>query len=579
MARGGREHMWAVLDALDARPALKKILLIGVPALAIAVGFGVWGYQRWTQNNAVRIGRQWLDADRLDRAGIAIQEALTTEPGMPEPWRLASELAWRKGNGAASAEYAKKAAVVGGYQAGDVLAWAEAAILSDDVEQAKEAWTYLDATKAQESSRALRLAGEIARRGQNFTESRDRFQAALVLDTGAGVPSLAVDEVPLGIVCLQTGLESDRTRGQALLARWAPDPNWGVEALRPLLADAAAHRDRVGETRWADELRKHPRCTLGDMPVCLKALAESDPARYKEMLSPLEDKSRTNPYQAAQLLGWLTQIGQSAEAVRWGESLDPAAARKPPIAVGVAEALRSLGRWADLKAWADNADWGRDLDFIGLAFRMAAARQLGDGPAADSAWRGVYTDGGLSPAHALYLGDSLYAWGYPKEAAELLWEAADRPDLAYQAVGTLARLYQMQRDAVGQYRAFSRLEEMRPSDRRISNNFAYYAALTDLGSQTQVLHIAEGNFASEPANAVYRSTYAFVLVWAGQGSQALALMEPVSREWRTSHAVAFAYGAALASVGRKSEAREMFDSLNPQELDAKAIDWILAALR
>jgi predicted Zn-dependent protease len=578
MARDGREHLWAVLDHLDARPALKKTLLVGVPAFAIAVGLGVWGYHQWARTNSLRIARQWLDAGRLDRAAIAVQDALATESGLPASWRLASELAWKKGNRVASIDYAKQAAVVSRYQFDDVLAWAEASILSDNLEQAQEAETYLDPTTARGSPRALRVAGEIARRVRRFADARERFQAALQADTDAGARSLAVDEVPLGIVCLQTGLAGDRSQGQTLLAKWASDPAWGVDAMRALLADAVAHRDREAATRWAEDLRFHPRFTLGDVPACLQALADANPALYQAMLSQLEDKGRSSPTQAAQLLGWLTQIGQGAEAVRWGESLNSMATRKPPIALGIAEALRATRRWTELQAWVDGADWGRELASFAWAYQMLAARQLGDEAKADSLWRSLYTDGRASPAHALFLGDSLYSWGYPKEAAELLWAAADRPDLAYQALGTLARLYQVQRDAVGQYRAFGRLNSMRPGDRRIANNFVYFAALTDLGSQAHIESIAEDNFAHEPANVIYRCTYAFVLVLSGQASRAMTLMEPVEKDWGKSHAVAFAYGATLSSLGRISEAKEVFDSLDPRELNLQEADWIRRAL-
>jgi tetratricopeptide (TPR) repeat protein len=579
MARDGRERLWAFLDLLDARPALKKSLLIGVPVLVVAAGLGFWGYHQWARTNATRIGRQWLDAGRLDRAAIAIQEAITNEPELPASWRLASELAWKRGNRAASVEYARKAAVASRYQADDVLAWGDAAILSDDDEQVHEAEAHLDPATARESPRALRLAGEVSRRSGHFADARDRFQEALRVDTDAHARSVAIDEIPLGIASLQTGAAPDRTAGQALLAKWAPDPSWGVEALRALLADAVAHRDRDAAARWAESLRNHPRCTLGDIPVCLQAFAEFDPERYQAVLAPLEERSRSSPTQAAQLLGWLTQIGQGAEAVRWGESLDPASSRKPPVVVGIAEALRATRRWADLQDWVGRGDWGHDLGFVGWAYGMLAARQLGDGPKADALWQSLNADGSASPAHALFAGDSLVAWGYPTEAATLLWAAADRPDLAYQALGSLARLYQVQRDAVGQYRAFSRLNAMRPDDRRIANNFAYFAALTDMGSQTRNESIAEDNFTSEPTNVVYRSTYVFVLARSGQGSRAMALIEPVSSAWKTSPAVAFAYGSALASVGRKSDAKEVLDSLNPGDLGPMEADWIRAQVR
>jgi tetratricopeptide (TPR) repeat protein len=361
-SRDSRQHLWDFLDLLDERPALKRGLYIGVPVLVLAIAFGFWGYNNWAQKNAYGIARQWLDANRLDRAADAVQNALATEPDRPDSWRLASELAWKKGKRATSVEYAKKAAAVSHYQEDYVLAWAEAAILSDDASQAQEAERYLNPATAQESPRALRLAGEIARRGLRFTDARVAFQSALEADKNAGATYTAIDEIPLGIVSLQTGLAEDRARGISLLSKWASDPTWGAEALRALLADAVAHHDREAVGRLAEGLRTHPHCTLADVPVCLKALADYDPVRYKAMLDPMEDQSRLNPTHAAELMGWLTQIGQAAEAVRWGESLYPAAAQKPPIAPAIAEALHATRRWADLRDWVARVDWGTISD-------------------------------------------------------------------------------------------------------------------------------------------------------------------------------------------------------------------------
>lgn len=577
--RDSRDRLWAALDMIDARPALKRALVFGVPALAIALVAGVLGYQRWAQSNSIRIARQWLDAGRLDRAAVAVQNALAAKPDLPASWRLASELAWRRGNRPASVEYAKKAAVVSRYQADDVLAWAEASILADDSAQARVALGFLDPETARTSPRALRLAGEIARREHRFADARDRFGEALRADKLAGTPSLAADEIPLGIVSLQTGVAADCARGRSLLAGWASDPRWGIDALRALVADAIARGEASDATRWAEALRLHPRCTLGDIPVCLEALSKYAPDRYRAVLGPLEDSSRSSPTGAAQLIGWLTQIGQGDEAVRWSLTLDRAAAGKPPIAPGIAEALRATRRWADLQAWIDKGGWGLDLRFLRLAYGFVAARQLGDEAKAQSAWQGLYADARSSAAHALFAGDSLYAWGYPKEATDLLWAAADRPDLAYQALGSLARAYQLKRDASGQCRVFDRLNVLRPADREIANNYAYFAALTGEGSQIRVERIAADNFAHDPSNVTYRSTYAFVLVWLGQAQKALTLMEPVSREWKSSAAVAFAYGSALAGLGRQSEAKEVFDSLDPRKLSPRELEWIRDSLR
>jgi predicted Zn-dependent protease len=120
---------------------------------------------------------------------------------------------------------------------------------------------------------------------------------------------------------------------------------------------------------------------------------------------------------------------------------------------------------------------------------------------------------------------------------------------------------------------------MQPTDRNIANNLAYFAALTDLGSLSHIEPMAEDNFNREPGSAVYRSTYAFVLVWANQGAKAMEVMAPIAQDWKKSAPVAFSYAAALASVGRKPEAREIFDSLDPRRLSPREKEWIAAALR
>jgi hypothetical protein len=578
-SRSARDHLWSFLDLMDEKPGLKKGLIFGIPTLVLVLGLGFWGYHNWARSNAVRIARQWLEAGRLDRASVAIEDAIENEPDLPATWTLASDLAWRKGNKAATIDYARRAAIVSRYSAGDVVSWAEAAVLAGDDDRAREAMSYLDPASARQLPRALRVSGELARRGARYVEARDDFDAALQADVKAQSKSVAIDEVPLGISCLQTGSPGDRARGQGLLSKWAPDPLWGAEALRALLADAEAYKERENTALWAEGLLKHPRCTFGDIPVCMKALAGADPARYQVMLTPLEQTAHGVPTEAAQVLGWLTQIGQAKEAVRWGMTLEDTVSLKPPVAQGIAEALRTNSQWSELQAWVEKVQWGSDLEFLGWAYGMTAARHLGDNAKADSLWSSLEAEGGRSPAHALFMGDTLVAWGYLDNAAKLLWEAADRPDLSYIALGSLARLYQSERDAVGQYRAFSRLNSMRPQDRNIANNLAYFAALTDLGSLSHVETMAEGNFNAEPGNLTYRSTYAFVLVWANQGTKAMEVLGPVAHDWKNSRTVAFSYGAALASVGRKGEAREVFESIDRKGLSPREIEWVDNALR
>ena len=52
-----------------------------------------------------------------------------------------------------------------------------------------------------------------------------------------------------------------------------------------------------------------------------------------------------------------------------------------------------------------------------------------------------------------------------------------------------------------------------------------------------------------------------------------------SSSWFHRFNVAFAYGATLANLGRKSEAKEVLDSLDPRGMSIQEADWIRTALQ
>jgi hypothetical protein len=349
-----------------------------VPAFSSRSGLGVWGYQRWAQTNAIRIARQWLDADRSTGPRSPSRTRSRPSPTCRLPWRLASELAWRKGNRAASSNTRRRPRSSAATRPTTCSRGPRPRFSSDDAAQAQEAETYLDPETARGSPRALRLAGEIARRGRRFADARDAFQAALQARMRGPAPR------PWRSTRFRSGSSASRR------ARRPTDPGagaparqvglrsrLGIEALRALLADAVAHRDREGMSPVGGEPEGEPTLHLGDIPVCLRRSRTSTPPRYKAMLAPLRTKPpRTQTQEAAQLLGWLTQIGQGDEAVRWGESLDPAVARRPPVAPGIAEALRATPL-AELRPGSTRATGAGTSGFLGWAYGMAAARQAG----------------------------------------------------------------------------------------------------------------------------------------------------------------------------------------------------------
>ncbi len=393
-----RNLWWRLLDALEARRALRRVLYAALAALVLAGAAWLWVYPWWTRRNALSIARQWIAAGRLDYAAETVRQALADSPERPEVWRLAAEVARRRGKTLDAMDYSRHAASLAPDNTTFTLEWADDALLAERLDIAEKALAGLPAQVMAGSSLAQRIAGEIARRRILLTLAQSHFEAALHLDG-----PVAIDEVPLGAILIYARDPVARQRGLGLLAKWTADREWGAAALRPLLGDAMDHDDRPAMLKWAEALRAHPRCSLADIPNCLLAISRADEAHFAAVLVILEKAGAATPSQAAQLIGWLNQIGRSAEAVRWLQTLPPDVTKKAPVVVVAAEALRRTSDWAALNAWVTEDEWGRDVEFLRLAYGMEATRQLGDNARADEFWRTLQGDAQTNGPHALFV--------------------------------------------------------------------------------------------------------------------------------------------------------------------------------
>jgi tetratricopeptide (TPR) repeat protein len=369
-----RDRWWRLLDLLETRRALRWTLY-GLLAAAVSfVALRVWVYPWWTKRNAISMARQWISAGRLDLAADAVRSAVNTAPEQPETWQLAAELARSRGRKAEAVEHARHAAMLGAIDPHYMLDWASAALQADMPEEADRALAKLSSGDATGSAYAQRLIGELARRRGKLTAAKDHFEAALQLDG-----PVATDEVPLGLILLNATDPAERKRGLDLLGKWTTDQEWGAAALRALLADALARDERPAMLQWAEALRAHPGCTVGDMPNCLAALSRADERHFADALATLEKNHAVTPQAAAQLVGWLNQIGRSAEAIKWMKTLPPEGLKHPPLAVVGAEALRQTADWPELRDRTRQGDWG-DVDFLRWAYAMQARGRCGTRP-------------------------------------------------------------------------------------------------------------------------------------------------------------------------------------------------------
>ncbi|MDI1318977.1 MAG: tetratricopeptide repeat protein [bacterium] len=568
-----RHAWWHLLDHWDTRRGLRRFAYSLFAGLVLLGALVLWGYPEWNKRNAVRVARAWLASGHLRYAAEAAQRAAELAPENPEPWQIAAELARLGGQKDKALEYTRRAAELAPTNPEVLTGWAADALRADQIDEAYRALDKIPVEAQAQSAHIQRLKGEMSRRQSRLTAAKGYFEAAQRLEG-----PLAVNEVPLGLILLQSTAPTVRQSGLELLVKWTADREWGATALRTLLADALSRDDRPALRKWADALYRHPRHLRGDIPQCLLALARSDEARLAEVLAQLERDHAVSPAAAVQLLSWLNQIGQAAEAVRWMKTLPAAALHRPPLAAAAAESLRLTADWTALADWTRDGDWGPEAEFLRWTYGLQAARQLGDANRADELWRTLFSHAQLDSAHALFAAANIYSWGLVKEAEALWWRVGEQegPN-AIEALGTLARYYQTGRDAEGQYRVFRQLHLLKPTDHAIGNNFAFFAALTGR-DQSPGEKVARANLAREPQNQAYVATLAFTLLQLGRTNEAASLLKPKAREAANSPALCFAYGLTLARSGRRDEARQLLKTIPPDSITSLELQLIRTAL-
>ncbi|MBP9913620.1 MAG: hypothetical protein KBF26_09460 [Opitutaceae bacterium] len=568
-----RDVWWQLLNWWEAhrwfRRSLYGLAATGVVALAL----WHWAYPAWLRKNSIAMARQWIAVGKLHHAAVLVQKASVLMPERPEPWQLAAELARRGGQQTLAVRYARRASRLAPDDPTIALDWAAEALRANLPDEAALALKYVPSEVAMNSAYALRVRGELARRHLQLTVAENCFEAALRIEG-----PLAINQVPLGLILLRSTHAKVRQRGLRMLAKWTADEEWGPPALRALLDDAFAQGDKPAIRRWGEMLRTHPRCTIGDMPNCLRALAVTDEPYYREVLQELERDHAVTPQAAAQLLGWLNQIGRPADAVSWMQSLPAPAMQTPPLAVLAAEALRATASWEELAERTAQKDWGKEFEFLRWAYALQAAQALGHPQRADELRQTLFNHTQLNGVHALFIASTLYSWGQTAEAEHIWWQAASQGgNLAVESLGALGRHYQLQRDAEGQYRVFRKLHFMKPADDAIGNNFAFFALLLDR-EQRLVDKLTLENLAADPTNEAYVATRAFALLAQNETEPALALLQPLAARAPQSPALAFAYGLTLAKVGRQAEARPLLQALPPASLTWREVELISAAL-
>lgn len=567
-----RDLWWAFLDRLEGNRVFRLKLYVTVAVLAAAMIGSVWYFPVWRENRALRVARQWLDAGKLEQAEAAVNLALQVAAERPEAWDLAADFARAVRRSQAALTFSRQAAVLSPEDPARHLNRAGDALALNRLEEAEAALALAVKLENPPSARAERIAGEVARQRGDLTAAYRHFQAAVRI--GGARPE---SEIPLGLVLAASSTLAERPLGIALLEKWAGDPVWGVEALRPLLETAVAAQDAGRMQRWADALLAHPRRESSDILNSLLALGRVDAGRFAAALAAEQQAAGSDPARVTELISWLAGMGRGAEAIRWARTLPSPVTAVPPVAVALGDALRLAGDWPGLLELSAQGDWER-LDFLRLAYQALAARQLGDNPRYTQLWQSLTDAARRRGGQGSFLAGVVYSWGWKEEAVGL-WEIAiEQPGLAVNALGALARHYQVKRDAEGLYRTFRKLNEIRGTEPAVVNNYAYLSAL--MGRvDPRAEEALRGFRTADPANLDYRSTAAFLLLQDARPREALELLEPVAAQAGEAPGRAFTYGLVLAANGRRAEARAVLAKVDRTKLTLREEQMLDAAMK
>jgi tetratricopeptide (TPR) repeat protein len=567
-----RFPIWDFLNALESSPALRLKVYLTAGVLAVAAGTGIWLYPAWRQGNSIRVAAQWIKSGKLDRASDALREAVRLAPNRSETWAVAAIFEIRLGHMDSATNCIARAAQLDPANIELKYEWAAISLLAARLGEADKALAGVPDDVKAKSAYAERLEGELARLRNQMGAARRHFDAAVRLD-GQPLPN---DEVPLGVVLLSSPRGEERDRGRALLEKWAPDPLWGVNALRALLSEAQSRGDGPAVVRYAGELRVHPARNPNDVVDCLGALDKADPAGFKEALTETEQAFAYDLGSTANLVGWLSLHNRTAEAVRWVRTLPRDFSHTPPVVYAMAEALRVGNDWSGLREWTLPGAWSNELSFIREGYALNAARHLGENALAETDWRELLAEAPAHPSQAYFLAGEVYVWGWNAEAEKLWWITADSPGLTMNSLGMLTRYYDREHDAEGMYRVFARMHGLHQDDPIVSNNFSYLAALTG-NNALLAEQVARDNAQRFPDEPAYWATYAFTLHTNGQTARALAILEPRAAAAAKSSPFAFTYGLVLAASGRHADALAAFAHVDTPALTTREIQLLTAA--
>jgi predicted Zn-dependent protease len=533
------------------RKLVSSIMCFGAVLLLGYLGFR--SYRTWKQKHLIRMARQFAAASDLRSAQLSLSELLQANPANVEASRLMAEFApadqlptifmWRK-----------RVVDLDPQSSKDRLALAELAVKMGDLPAAADALKGIQAAD-KNTADYHDVAGSWHAAANQLHAAEADFREAIRLD-----PGNPARELSLAVLCLHdtnaVGMTEARTTLSRLSANLTNSTLRG-QALRELAIDAVHHNQKEASLDFTGRLLQETNALFSDRLLRLEALWETQDPRFKQELASLQVKAQTDSANIEEMMMW--QLGKIPpdESLSWLQTLPESTQTNRPVAQLEAECFVALQDWTGLEACVEKGNWG-ELEPVRHAFKARALRGQGLDTATRGEWKQAMLAANGQESMQVMLLRLTAQWTWLSEGEEILRTiVSEHPDAEWARRALGEALF-----ASGQTRSLMQLYSQQatrdPSDLAAKNTVAITALLLD-AQEMRPEEIALELYRDFPTNSSFAATYAFSLYRQGKNSEARQVLERLDPQQLESAPVAPCYGLLLVANGNRTKAKKYLD--------------------
>jgi tetratricopeptide (TPR) repeat protein len=514
---------------------------------------GYRSYRTWKQKHLIRMARQFAAASDLRNAQLSLSELLQANPLDVEASRLMAELT-PADQLSAKLSWRKRVVALDPQSSKDRLALADLAVRMHELPAAAAALQGIPEAD-QNTADYHDVAGSWHAAANQLSAAEADFRAAMRLD-----PGNPARELSLAVLRLHDTNEAAMVEARSTLSQLSSNPTNSTlrgQALRELAIDAIHHHQKEASLDFVGRLLQETNALFTDRLLRLEALWETQDAGFKQELASLQVEARTDPAKIEEIMMW--QLGKIPpdQSLSWLRSLPAVTQTNQPVAQLEAECLLALQDWTGLDACAEKCNWG-GLEPVRHAFRARALRGEDLAAAAEGEWKQALLAAHGQQSMQVMLLRLTAQWSWLSEGEEILRTiVSEHPDAEWARKALGQSLF-----ASGQTRSLMQLCSQQssrdPSDLVAKNTLAITALLLN-AQEMRPAQIALELYQKSPTNASFAATYAISLYLQGKKTEACQVLERLDPQQLESAPVAPCYGLLLEASGDGRKAKKYLD--------------------